>query len=384
MGTERAHVRRAGSHGLARSAVCLIAFLVATGVGAASASQGAASHPAAAAVWSISSLRPPAAARLSDVACASATACKAVGTYGNDSTTSIPFIESWNGKSWSRERGPTPAGSWLNGVSCVSAQWCRAVGWAGNFADALVMSWDGQRWTAKRFAGLGVLDGVSCVSRTFCVAVGNRGSATLVQQWNGRIWSVVPSPNRGSEFDDLASVSCVSPAWCVAVGSWESTQVGGGEIERPLVEWWNGRVWTLVSSPGFAPDLDFVRLASVSCASVRMCVAVGDTADGAPHTHRIVEMWDGAHWTLVTGLPVLSSSFDTLAGVSCPSARFCRAVGSYVPAAGTARTLVEGWNGETWSIVASPNTTGASGLGRVSCPSTTSCQAIGVPSESYG
>ena len=48
---------------------------------------------------------------------------------------------------------------------------------------------------------------VSCVSATECVAVGRTytGSAmeTLAMVWDGSVWSIMPSPNAGTNFDVL-------------------------------------------------------------------------------------------------------------------------------------------------------------------------------------
>ncbi|MEJ6511689.1 MAG: hypothetical protein QNL69_05875 [Acidimicrobiales bacterium] len=60
------------------------------------------------------------------------------------------------------------------------------------------------------------------MSASDCVAVGytNTGSAyeTLVMVWDGSAWSIVSSPNAGTNDDALVSVSCVSVSDCVAVG----------------------------------------------------------------------------------------------------------------------------------------------------------------------
>ena len=57
-------------------------------------------------------------------------------------------------------------------------------------------------WTnANAAAGSGsnLLAGVSCTTSTFCVAVGSEnsgaGGGTLIEQWNGASWTVVPSVN---------------------------------------------------------------------------------------------------------------------------------------------------------------------------------------------
>jgi hypothetical protein len=79
---------------------------------------------------------------------------------------------------------------------------------------------------------------------------------------------------------------------------------------------------------------------------------------------------------------------NELLGVSCTSPSFCVAdgsagtAGSYSPAVENSyRTLIEQWNGTTWSIAASPNTPDGFGnfLYGVSCVGTTSCVAVGSP-----
>jgi hypothetical protein len=44
--------------------------------------------------------------------------------------------------------------------------------------------------------------------------------STFAEEWNGRIWSIVASPDTGSTDDDvLAGVSCTTTSFCVAAGS---------------------------------------------------------------------------------------------------------------------------------------------------------------------
>ena len=82
---------------------------------------------------------------------------------------------------------------------------------------------------APSASGSNLLNDVSCVASTFCVAVGQQnsgaGGGTLVEQWNGTTWAVVPSANvPATSGDDLVSVSCVGPSFCMAVGTiqaWE-------------------------------------------------------------------------------------------------------------------------------------------------------------------
>jgi len=70
------------------------------------------------------------------------------------------------------------------------------------------------------------LDGVSCVSVSSCEAVGNYSSnslgQTLIESWNGTVWSVVPGP--GPSVAYLYGVSCVSARSCKATGEYAKQQ----------------------------------------------------------------------------------------------------------------------------------------------------------------
>ena len=194
---------------------------------------------------------------LGGVSCASPTACTAVGSYvkgvlGN----TLSLVERWNGRRWSIQRTPNPADatvSSLSGVSCASATACTAVGGASIVLDSgatenptLVERWNGRRWSIQRtpnptgpvVSGLG---GVSCASATVCTAVGGvligvntraPESLTLVERWNGRRWSIQPTPNPAlaEGGGQLLGVSCPSPITCTAVGYYNRTS---------LVERWN-------------------------------------------------------------------------------------------------------------------------------------------------
>ncbi len=166
-----------------------------------------------------------------------------------------------------------------------------------------------------------VLYSVSCVSLSECVAVGrsNTGSAyeTLVMVWDGVEWLIVSSPNAGTIDDALRSVSCVSVSECVAVGYTYT----GNRVYETLVEVWDGAEWSVVSSPNAGTIID--QLFSVSCVSASDCVAVGSTETGSA-TETLVMVWDGIVWSIVSS-PNAGTTFDRLSSVSCVSD--CVAVG---------------------------------------------------------
>jgi hypothetical protein len=60
------------------------------------------------------------------------------------------------------------------------------------------------------------------------------------------------------------------------------------------------------------------------------------------------EIWNGSRWRVVTPPTPPGSSRSGLAGVSCPGPADCWAVGDQVVGSGS--SLIEHWNGTTWSI----------------------------------
>jgi hypothetical protein len=219
----------------------------------------------------------------------------------------------------------------------------------------------------------------ACPDATDCMAVGyslaaeNAFPQTLIESWNGSMWAVVPSPNIGSGENELYGVSCVGMSFCVAVGSFSATT----DMGTPLIEAWNGSVWSTVPSPNVAGAQGAGSyLNGVSCVSTVFCLAVGKTDATIDQT--FVEVWNGSAWTVVSS-PIVGTGAGVLYGVSCVSALWCEAVGSdeVTPQANNA-ALIEQWNGTAMSVVSSPNNSDNSNeLGGVSCAGPSLCVAAG-------
>ena len=308
-------------------------------------------------------------AGLNGLACPSETFCMAVGSAiapGQNNPTTL--TERWDGARWSLVASPSGGqNAGLTGVSCTNATNCTAVGSYSNGKAphlsplrTLIEHWNGRSWSIVASpnpagpdpAGTdNYLSGVACPSTTFCVAVGNGNAAALIEQWDGRSWSIVASPNHNLGDYNLFGVSCTSASFCMAVGT--------------SVRIWNGSRWSIANG---ATDAD---LSGVSCTSARDCIAVGNTPQSTLFqlpTSGLLEHWNGSRWSSVT-----LDDWE-LGGVSCTSASNCYAVGSTDPG-----TLVERWDGASWSLVASPNPDHADStdLSGVSCASATRCFAVG-------
>jgi Ser-Thr-rich glycosyl-phosphatidyl-inositol-anchored membrane family len=340
--------------------------------------------------WAIvASPNPSSSSSLSGVVCTSSTNCTAVGQYYDHLSAALTLIESWNGTSWSVISSPnlSTTDNSLTGVACTSSTNCTAVGQylnASSVFQTLVESWNGTVWSITTSPNQGILDnflaGVSCTGATSCVAVGQyqvfingvTGNQPLVESWNGTSWSVTSSPKLSTTTNLLAGVSCTSSSSCEAVGYYYNAST----VTQTLVETWNGTVWSIVASPNFGTGSNF--LFGVACISSTSCRAVGRYSNGSNVAHTLVETWNGTAWS-ITASPNLSTGSNYFTGVACTSATSCRAVGAYYNGSSVVeQTLVETWNGTSWSIIASPNPGGSdNSLSAVSCTSSTSCMAVG-------
>ncbi|MEO6472983.1 MAG: hypothetical protein ABIR57_13410, partial [Aeromicrobium sp.] len=127
------------------------------------------------------------------------------------------------------------------------------------------------------------------------------------------------------------------------------------------------------------------QLNGVSCTSATACTAAGFHNASSGGSKTLAERWNGTKWTIQTTPNPTGSAYSRLDGVSCASSTACTAVGYYYGSS-AGKTLVERWNGTTWTIQTTPNPTGATGsyLSGVSCTSATACTAAGHYDPSGG
>ena len=291
------------------------------------------------------------------VTCTSTLDCWAVGTYFNDDLFQRTLIEHWNGNVWNIVSSPnrglsSPPIDVLVGVACVSASECWAAGSnddTNGVGQTLTERWDGTSWTivdSPNPSGSDSLQAVTCASPSQpeeCWAVGetvtDRGRAqTLVEQWDGAVWSLVSSPNSGN-YNDLLGVTCTSQADCWAVGFYS-----GVTNDQTLIEHWNGGVWAIVSSPNTSTMQDNY-LNAVACASASDCSAVGYHANSTGGFQTLIEQWGGNFWTIVSSPNPSGAQDSELRGVTCVSAAQCWVAGYYASSSGPPQTLAERWQG---------------------------------------
>lgn len=259
---------------------------------------------------------------------------------------------------------------------------------SGSFSGhAKIINWNGAVWTpvpSPKAAPLAVdvfLRSVVAISaknvwafgawQTFNEAQGDGLEHTLIEHWNGSTWRVVRSPDPGSGNDGLNGAAAVSARSIWAVGS---RQQGSGPI-RTLIEHWNGTRWRIVAIPQPGTSKTSSFLDAVAAGSARQAWAVGgDSLSGG----RVLALrWNGARWSISEvanprrGSPILSS-------VAATSARSALTVGTISgPGKGQLRTLAERWTGSAWAIVLSPTPAGGARLYAVAVRNSDDAWAVG-------
>ena len=249
--------------------------------------------------------------------------------------------------------GPAaPAGSFrpgqLSAVAAISARAAWAVG-VTTGREPLIERWDGRAWSKVPSPDLGrgfvPLQGVAALSARDAWAVGEIavGGHTLILHWDGKRWQRArsPSPSQGGGLTAVAATSA-SSAW--AVGSAVSSSI----LSTTLIEHWDGRTWKHVPSPAPEPDCGGCQfpgdsLSGVAATSASNAWAVGGTGRGAPSSDGTAPGW---RW--VRG--PAGSGGGALEAVAALSATDAWAVGTI-----DGKTLTEHWDGKTWTRVPSPS-----------------------------
>ena len=307
---------------------------------------------------------------------------------------------------WTAAKEPPPADpgqfwSIPQRIACPHVGRCTVV---GEFSDpsgnrqGLLISGSGKSWTETKApvpSGAAsnpyvVLYSITCVSATVCAAVGlyvdsSGNEQGLIVTGAGRTWTATEAPIPAGAGANpqawLASVACASVVSCTAVGSY--TDSSGSQ--QGLIVTGSGSSWMASRAPvpAGAASNPSVALASVACPSAA-CTAVGGYTDASAIQHGLILTGSGSSWTATRApVPKLYSGRDAgLAAVACPSVTSCTAVGSYTGAYGAQALAVTG-AGSSWTAHdPGPCPNGCSHdnkvrLISVACASATSCVAVG-------
>src|SRR5207302_445786 len=125
------------------------------------------------------------------------------------------------------------------------------------------------------------------------------------------------------------------------------------------------------------------QLHGVTCSNATDCWAVGTSHAGnlSAFFQTFIVHWDGTSWS-VTPSPNTGSTLENgLNSVTCTSSTNCWATG-YGRTSATnqpAQTMIQHWDGNTWSIVPAPDVTTAADniLTAVTCSGANDCWSVG-------
>jgi hypothetical protein len=212
------------------------------------------------------------------------------------------------------------------------------------------------------------------------LGIGALGPHAATAQVCDGTWAIVASPNPAGEVDDgLSSLAVVSPNDIWAVGN--SGTYGGSR--STLAEHWNGSSWSIVSTPNGPNEVNW--LLGADAVSSDDVWAVGYSATNPPEQsfrRTLIEHWNGSSWSVIPSpnpTPPLSGGpvSNELYGVAAVSANDVWAVGISVDF-GAGRTLIVHWDGTGWSRVPSPSPGEYGWLRSVSAASPTDVWAVGT------
>ena len=121
------------------------------------------------------------------------------------------------------------------------------------------------------------------------MAVGSNNDDYEIVTWDGSAWQLADEPSAPGLYNEFSfyAVSCAAQDACAEIGT--------DAFADNLVGWWNGHDWGVndgvAGSYRFGPDLD-----SVSCPSVRFCMAVGSGANDGEGDAGEAIAWNGSGW----------------------------------------------------------------------------------------
>jgi hypothetical protein len=198
------------------------------------------------------------------------------------------------------------------------------------------------RQFALRLAGRSAV-ALPAVGATVALAAGSALAAPT--------WVATPTPDQAAQgvpFSNVfnaVSARTSTDTW--AVGTFQGQNDDDGLVM--LAEHWNGTAWSQVPTPNVVRFNE--KLNAVSASAPNDAWAVGSTnMTGFAHTDPITAHWNGQSWTIVPTPATTGGSKSILFGVANLGGGNVWAVGR----SEANRALIEHWNGSAWTIVPAP------------------------------
>lgn len=173
------------------------------------------------------------------------------------------------------------------------------------------------------------LNGVVKVTANNIWAVGayhiesSGANESLIEHWDGTTWSIAASS--GGNDDILDAVTRVPGTNQIWTAGYDYTYTSQGYTAVPLSQYWDGTTWRSI----YGPTNTLGVLYGVTAITTKNIWAVGS----------LIEHWNGASWSVVSGLPPGSATVLN-AVTQVPGTKFLFAVGHDANSTGL-QTLIE-------------------------------------------
>ncbi len=332
---------------------------------------------ASAATWTIQTTPNSGAehSNLYDISCASTTTkpCVSVGKLTESGGKTAPYAQAWNGTTWSNITAKSPEGATageLQSVDCFTifeSLLCFAAGsyTSGGVTKSLILSGGAggfstiQTTPNPEGASETAFKGMACRTFTACVAVGysvksGKKTAFAVRMTGGSwVTQSIPEPASATS-SELHGVDCPTTTYCIAVGSYS---LSAGEPQWAWSATWNGSTWTLQAVAKPTGSLRSVLL-DVSCENASSCTGAGGYRNEKSVQVSLVERWNGASWSHQTSPNPAGSTNTVFQGISCVASALCVAVGDWFNGKNW-QPMAQEWNGSAWALDTTPNPEGA-------------------------
>jgi hypothetical protein len=245
---------------------------------------------------------------------------------------------------------PKPFQNDLHSVSASSPNDIWAVG-------QTAIHFDGTKWTAFRMPKImgdntSRMGGVVDFAPNNVWAVGLTGislgnTQQVIEHFDGTAWHTSPGPKfQSGDQPSLESLTAISASDMWAAGF---ILAQNGTQLLPLFEHFNGTSWKAFEDTSSENAVIF----GVSADATNDAWAVGTAA----FAQTVIEHYDGTSWSTVPS-PSPGFGFNLLFGVTALAPNNVWAVGYYTKDPNSTRpalTLIEHWDGTSWQIVHSPN-----------------------------
>jgi hypothetical protein len=261
-----------------------------------------------------------------------------------------------------------PADGSLQGISGTSSTDLWVV---GQLLKPRVLHWNGAFWhepPQDNPIGDGLFD-VEAIAPDDAWATGYQNSARdlLAMHWDGGRWDVVPTPSPGS-YQELYGVDAVSSTNVWAVGDFSTDHIYALALN------WDGTRWSQVQTVDSSPYSEvFYGISAMEAGDVW---AVGYQQPEPFVSQSLIQHWDGNTWSVVEAAPPPVGEISILYEVSALSPTDAWAVGWYGSPFPN-RPMIQHWDGTSWSLVQTPSYPGGASLYGVEAIASDDVWAVG-------